>query len=54
MRASHSEVVFQNGQFTVQQISGAADLLPDADTTKRVYSMLHQQFDKSASCYIST
>ena len=46
--STHQEVVFQNGQFVVEDQSAAAELIPDIETSKRVYYMLQRQFDKYA------
>jgi hypothetical protein len=49
MQSAHQEVVFQNGQFVVEEYSCAVDLMPDIETSKHVYNMLPRQFDMYAS-----
>ena len=49
VQTAHQEVVFQSGQFVVEEHSCAVDLMPDIETSKRVYNMLPQQFDTYAS-----
>ena len=51
MSAAHQEVVFQNGQFVVEEQSCAADLMPDIEMSKRVYSMLPEQFNRSLALH---
>ncbi len=51
MSAAHQEVVFQNGQFVVEEQSCAVDLMPDIETSKRVYSMLPEQFNRSLALH---
>ena len=46
MSSTHQEVAFQNGHFIVEEQSCAVDLMPGIDISKRVYSMLRQQFDR--------
>ena len=51
LQSAHStrqEVVFQNGQFVVEDQSAAAELIPDMETSKRVFHMLRRQFDRCA------
>jgi hypothetical protein len=53
MSATHQEVVFQNGQFVVEEQSGAVDLMPDIETSKRVYNMLPEQFNRYAAVHLA-
>ena len=46
MSSSQNEVVFRNGQFMVEERSCAVDLMPDIETSKRMFNSLRQQFDK--------
>ena len=49
MSTTQQQVIFQNGQFVVEEQSCAVDLMPDIDTSKRIFAMLQQQFDKCAA-----
>ncbi len=41
-------MVFQNGQFVVEEQSAATELIPDIETSNRVFDLLRRQFDRCA------
>ena len=49
--STRQEVVFLNGQFVVEDQSATTELMPDIETSKRVFHMLRRQFDRCALAF---